>query len=651
LREGRVSPDALAGIAHGTTIATNAILEHRGAKTGLITTEGFRDVLELRRLRMPRLYDMGWVKPDPLVPREWRKGVPERCDARGNVLLNLDEEAVKGTVRDLLSLGVESIAVSLLHSYQFPWHERRVGEIAQSVARSMGVPLDISLSVDVLPQRMEYERTSTTVINAYVQPVVRRYLGSLSKRLTASAVTAPVMVMQSNGGLTSVDAAVRKPAGIIESGPAAGVVGAADWARLVRLDDMIVFDMGGTTAKASMVERGSPTIAAEYEVGSEVSLTSRLLRGGGYLLRMPAIDVAEVGAGGGSIVWVDSGGALRVGPQSAGAEPGPVSYCRGGSAPTLTDANAVLGYVCSLAGGEVVLDHEAASRALSDEVARPLGLSIEEAAYGARRVAVSTMVQLLRAISVERGRDPRKCSLFAFGGNGPLHAAELADAMGIRSVVIPPLPGVFSAVGLCLAPISQHFLRSHTLDLTAASGHPLMMAWNSLAEEASSAMEKESIGPNEYTLTHCVALKYSGQDDSLMIDDVDPIVTAEHVDSLVERFRAEHRRAYGYDAGSGGIEVVTVGVIATSRRLMLPELLASATRHAQRRRVVSRGERRAYVGGDHKRWQLLELHTEPTDFAEPQSGPRILELYDATVLVPEEWTVRLDDNGYIWLNR
>ena len=651
LRDGGISPHSVGGIAHGTTIATNAILEHRGAQTGLITTDGFRDILELRRLRMPRLYDLAWVKPAPLVPREWRKGVPERCDAAGRVVLPLDEEAVKQVVRELVRGGVQSLAVCLLHSYRAPAHERRVGEIAEAVARDMKAQLDVSLSVDVLPQRMEYERTSTTVINAYVQPVVRRYLASLTERLAASGVDASVSVMQSNGGLTSVESAAGRPVSIIESGPAAGVVGAAYAARSIGLDDMIVFDMGGTTAKASLVEQASPTIAAEYEVGSDVSLTSRVLRGGGYLLRMPVIDIAEVGAGGGSIVWVDSGGALRVRPESAGATPGPVSYGRGGDAPTLTDANVVLGNISTLAGGQVRLDHDAASRALYDRVAMPLGMSVEDAAHGARRVAASTMVQLLRAITVERGRDPRLCSLFAFGGNGPVHAAELAEAMGIGTIVIPAFPGVFSAVGLCLAPVLKHFRRSHSVELSTASLSPLAQTWSLLEKEASAAMGKEGLDSTEYGLTRSLGMKYVGQEDSLNIDRVDPVETLDELNSLVERFRAEHRRTYGYDAGAEDIEVVTLGVTGTSHRFLLPDVLARRFGHSGPRSGGPGSERRVYVGGTDKGWQVMEIHADPTDFVKPKRGPRLLELYDATVLVPDEWTIRLDDDGYLWLSR
>src|SRR5215469_11031978 len=359
-------------LLHGTTVASNAILEHKGAKTGLITTRGFRDVLEIRNLRMPRLYDMSWTKPPPLVERRLRVEVDERVNAQGGVDKPLDEASVERAVEFLLAEGVEAIAVCLLHSYLNPAHEERVKQIVSRIAPAT----TLCTSAEVLPVINEYERTSTTVINAYVRPIVERYLNRLIGEIKRSGIDAPLLLMQSNGGLTTARAAAVTPMHIIESGPAAGVVGVQALCRLVGIDKAISFDMGGTTAKASLIENGEVTRATEYQVGAGIVLGSRLLSGAGYTLKVPAIDLAEVGAGGGSILWIDSGGALQIGPQSAGAVPGPVCYGQGGTEPTVTDANIVLGRLDPgrLLGVDrpVTLDH--VRGVILDKVGRRLGL-------------------------------------------------------------------------------------------------------------------------------------------------------------------------------------------------------------------------------------------------------------------------------------
>src|SRR5258707_4202646 len=367
-------------LLHGTTVASNAILEHKGAKTGLITTKGFRDVLEIRNLRMPRLYDMSWTKPPPLVERRLRVEVDERVNAQGGIDRPLDEASVERAVRFLLDEGGEAIAVCLLHSYVNPSHEQRVKEIVTRLAPQV----TLCISAEALPVINEYERSSTSVINAYVRPIVERYLNRLSGEAKRIGIVAPLLLMQSNGRPTTAKAAAGTPMHIIESGPAAGVVGVQALTRRIGIDKAISFDMGGTTAKASLIENGELTRATEYQVGASIVLGSRLLSGAGYTLKVPAIDLAEVGAGGGSILWIDSGGALQIGPRSAGAVPVPVCYGQGGTEPTVTDANVVLGYInpSHLVGGALTLDAEKARAAIADKIALPLGMSVEEAAYG-----------------------------------------------------------------------------------------------------------------------------------------------------------------------------------------------------------------------------------------------------------------------------
>jgi N-methylhydantoinase A len=458
LDELRLQPDRLSEIVHGTIVATNAILEAKGARTGLLTTRGFRDVLEIRRIRSPELYNLQYVKPPPLVPRRHRLEVDERIDHLGHVVRELDVAQAEQALRQLAEAGIESLAICFLNAYANADHEQRVGELARRVCTAW----DISLSSDVLPEIREYERTSTTVINAYLKPVVRRYLQGVRDELDGVRMQAPLLIMQSNGGIMSVPAAQQRPVHIIESGPAAGVIASAFLSGRLGVPNVLTFDMGGTTAKASIIENGQLSQTPEYEVGGGISLTSRLIKGGGYALRVPVIDIAEVGAGGGSIVWLDPGGALQVGPHSAGAVPGPVCYAAGGTEPTVTDANVALGYLNPehLVGGDLPLDADAACRALHEGVAQPLGLGLDEVAYGIHLVANSNMMRAVRAVSSQRGRDPRGYALFAFGGNGPVHAVELAGSLGITRVLVPVAPGLFSAFGLLFADVEHHYVRT-----------------------------------------------------------------------------------------------------------------------------------------------------------------------------------------------
>jgi N-methylhydantoinase A len=375
-RESRIGGDAIEEIRHGTTVGSNAILEHKGARTGLITTQGFRDVLEIRTLRMPRLYDIGWTKPPPLVERYLRQTVAERVNASGVIEKPLERRDAERAVDALLAHDVEAIAVCLLHSYANPAHELLIKEVIEKKAPR----LPCSVSCEVLPEIKEYERTSTTVINAYVTPIVSRYLRALRKGLDEAGVRARVLLMQSNGGLTTDAAAAALPMHIIESGPAGGVVGAQALARAKRLPKIITFDMGGTTAKAAMVEDGEVARAHEYSVGAGIMIGSRLLTGAGYLLKVPAIDLAEVGAGGGSLVWLDAAGSLQVGPESAGASPGPVCYDAGGETPTVTDANVILGYInpAHLVGGALKLNAVKAQRVFAEKIASPLGMTVRK---------------------------------------------------------------------------------------------------------------------------------------------------------------------------------------------------------------------------------------------------------------------------------
>jgi N-methylhydantoinase A len=628
--------EQLAEVVHGTTVAANAILERAGARTGLITTRGFRDILEIRRLRVPRLYDLTWEKPPPLVERALRVEVDERVSAWGEVRRPLDRASLAAAVERLLAEGVEAVAVCLLNSYANPVHERAIADYLRRVAPA----LDLSISAEVLPEIKEYDRTSTTVVNAYVKPVVRRYLQRLAERLGAAGVAAPLLVMQSNGGVMGAAAAVARPVAIIESGPAAGVAGAQALAARLGVPDLITVDIGGTTAKAAMIEGGQISRASEYEVGGGIIAGARLLRGAGYLVRTPAIDLAEVGAGGGSVLWLDRAGSLQIGPRSAGALPGPVCYDLGGAEPTTTDANVVLGYINpeQLAGGAVRLKAEKARQAVQDQIARPLGLSLAEAAHGAHLLAAASMIRAIRAVSSERGRDPRDYVLCAFGGNGPLFAATMARALEMRQVVIPPMPGLFSAFGLLTTALEHHLSRSVLRPLADTAPAALTAAYAALAEEALAQLAAEGYPPEQVSLERTADLRYQGQSFELNVPVPPGALTAADLTAVGEAFGREHARAYGHRAGAEEpVELVNLRLVARarSRRPSLPDRLGLGPAAA------GAATRAVYFGRD-RGWLTTPVVTRAQVPATPQPGPLIVEEYDATTVVPPDATIRRD---------
>jgi len=631
---------AIEEVRHGTTVASNAILERKGALVGLITTQGFRDVLEIRTLRMPRLYDVGWTKPEPLVERYLRQVVDERVDHRGTIERPLDPVDAERAVDALLTEEVEAVAVCLINSFANPAHELMIKNIVARKAPG----LTLSISCEVLPEIKEYERTSTTVINAYVMPVVADYLRAMRGNLDAAGISAPLLLMQSNGGLTTATAAMARPIHIIESGPAAGVVGAQALARAKQLKNIITFDMGGTTAKAAIVEQGELTRAHEYAVGAGIVIGSRLLTGAGYTLKVPAIDLAEVGAGGGSHVWIDAGGALQVGPQSAGAEPGPVCYDKGGDVPTLTDANVLLGFInpTALVGGALKLNAEKAQLLFAEKVAKPLGMTIERAAYGAFEIATSNMIRAIKAVSTERGRDPRDFALFAFGGNGPLFAAAMASALGIGRVVVPPSAGLFSSFGLLYADLEHHYSRTLRRLLRGANLAEIGAAWDTLAREAQAELAAEGfIGPRA-RVKRSAALHYKGQTYELVVPVPDGPIDDGTVAALETAFGEEHERTYGHRAGPDEpVELISIQVVGLGLRDRgMPERIRS-----DRAEPPPPPPRPAWLGAAYG-WVKTPV-LRRSDLGSGRTGPLIVEEYDATCLVPPSARAGLDEAGNI----
>jgi N-methylhydantoinase A len=644
LRTASVDPASVVEIVHGTTVASNTILQKKGARVGLLTTRGFRDVLEIGRVRTPDLFDLTWEKPEPLVERHHRLEVDERIGADGAVVRPLDREELLAAADRLVAEGVEVIAISFINSYVNAAHER----LAESLLGARFPALDITASHRVLPEIKEYERTSTTVVNAYLLPVMRRYLASLAAGLRSIGVEAPLLVVASNGGVVGAQGAGERPVFAVGSGPAAGVAGAARLGRVADTPNLIAFDMGGTTAKASLVEDGRVSLTTEYEFREGISTSSRFVKAGGYMLKAPAIDIAEVGAGAGSIAWIDDGGLLRVGPESAGAHPGPACYGQGGVRPTVTDANVALGFLnpAYLAGGELRIDAERARAAIRAHVADPLGLSVDEAAHGIREVANANMARAIRSVTIERGRDPRDFTLVAFGGSGPVHAAAVARALDIRRVLVPVSPGVFTAVGMLASDVEHHFVRAAGGVLEGATLERANARLGEMTVEALATLAREGYARDQVHLEAQADLRYVGQASELVIPipggRLDPV----RLPSLREAFAREYAATYGY-ASDEALELVNVRVIATGLRPSRLDFrtvrIAAGPPPAAARRRVSFDRRASPVVTP-----VLAREAAP---ATEVAGPLIVESYDSTVVVPPGATVRRDalDNLLITL--
>lgn len=634
--EGIPGGGQASSFVHGTTIASNAVIEGDTAKTGLLTTRGFRDELEMRGQRRPNIYDVKWDRLPPLIPRQLRLEVDGRILGDGTEETPVDEVVAREAILRLLDEGVEAIAVAFLNSYLNPGHEEEVGRLIAEVAPSVTV----CLSSEVQPEIREYERTSTTVINASLVPVVTQYLDRLERDL--AAFSPRVSIMQSNGGVMSSVLARSRPALMIESGPAAGVLAAARLAQESDWSRVLSFDMGGTTAKACLIENGVPMEKAGGEVGAGATTSARLFGGGGHVLRVPWLDIVEVGAGGGSLAWVDEGGALRVGPQSAGATPGPVCYGRGGTQPTVTDANVVLGYMnpASIAGDSLSLDRDAALAALEQEIANPLGLDVLDAAFGIGQVANATMMRALRAVSTERGRDPRQFILVPFGGAGPMHAASLAETLGITEIRIPVYPGLFSALGLLMAEYRQDYVTSVARPVNDVSAGETRAMLDAMEHAARVEMLAQGVEEGRLQFVGHADLRYGYQVSELSIPL--PDLDERFSERLVADFRQAHLQAFGYERDDL-VELVNLRMRASAE--------ASSTQFADL--AVFPGEarttRQVYFGRDHGLVETPVLGRGALH--ELMQGPVIVEEPDTTVVVPPGWSVGRDFANVLRLTR
>jgi N-methylhydantoinase A/oxoprolinase/acetone carboxylase beta subunit len=630
--------DALQGLAyhiHGTTLVINAVIERKGAKTGLITSQGARDVLEIGREKRYDGYDLKISFPEPLVARPERLEVKERFYADGSLREPLDEASVRAAVKTLIERGVESIAVSLLHSYRNPTHERRVGEIIAEMAPDMPV----SLSSDVLPEIKEYERTSTTVINAYAKPAAGKYLDRLNRRMLDAGAPGELLLMLSSGGTTTSETARRFPVQIIESGPAAGALGAAHYARLAGLDHVLAFDMGGTTAKMCLVNEGTVAKTTEFECAH----VHRFKTGSGFPVRIPVVDLMEIGAGGGSIAKVTAVGTVQVGPESSGAQPGPACYGQGGEAPTVSDSDLVLGYLDAghFLGGGMALDIDAARKAIEKGLANTLGLSVEDAAWGVHGIVNENMASAAKVYVTERGEDPARYTMVAFGGAGPVHAVDFARRLGVKRVLVPPYAGVASALGMIVAPISFDTVRSQPMRLAQADAKSLAATFDEMAAECRARMPAD-IDPKGITDTLSLDMRYVGQGyhENVQILRSD-LEAADYPRAIVDAFNAAYTKLYGRVYDDLELEIVNLRLSASA-----PARIGAFGRaDAKDAKAESIGKRSAYCPVVRKFVDHAVYRRDQLGPGFEAQGPAIIEENESTTVVNSHCRITLDEHG------
>jgi N-methylhydantoinase A len=637
---GTLSAADVALVAHASTIATNALLGQLALelpRVAFITTEGFRDVLEIGRQNRSAIYDLNVRRAVPLARREDRLVVRERREHDGSVSIALDEASVERAIDAIEQRAIGTVAIGLLHAHVDNAHE--VAIAARLAQRLPGVR--VTCAAELVREFREYERFSTAVVNAALLPIVGAYLDRLVSGIRAAGVQAPVFVMRSDGGMASADVAARQPASLIESGPAGGVIAAAHLGRTLGLDRILSFDMGGTTAKAGTIVDGVPEIAHEFEAAGATH-SGRAQKGSGYPVRFPFVDLAEVSAGGGTIAWLDAAGTLRTGPMSAGADPGPACY-GAGSQPTVTDANVVLGRLdpAALLGGTFPIDAAAARRAIAT-FAGAVGGDVEVAAAGIVALVDAEMAKVVRIVSVERGYDPRDFTLVAFGGGGPLHACAVASEIGVRDIVVPALPGVFSAYGLLAADIRSAFTRSIVAVADAAAWPGVERVLGELHAAADASLAAQDVGPAARRFTRELDLRYAGQSFELTVRDPQSPAHA------VARFHQLHERRYGYCAPEDAVHVVTARVIAEGAAAR-PAAAALAPQAATKAPVGHALLERRDV------WSGSSFATTPVYLrewlvaGEMLTGPAVIQQYDATTYVAPGWTARVDGAANLML--
>ena len=636
LQRHEIAPSRVQQLIHGTTLVTNALIERRGVPTALLTTKGFRDAVEIGHEHRYDLYDLFLELPKPLVRRRWRLEVDERVLADGTVERPVDPEEIRRLIAEMRAGGIEAVAVTLLHSYRFPDHERQIGEILAREAPEMTV----SLSSDVVPEIREYERTSTTICNVYVRPVVDRYLARLEASLRELGVNCEMLVMLSSGGICTVETARQYPIRLVESGPAAGALAAAHLGQSIGVENLFSFDMGGTTAKACLIDGGEPLTSSDFEV----SRVYRFKKGSGFPVSVPVIEMIEIGAGGGSIASIDQLGLLKIGPRSAGAVPGPACYGQGGTEPTVTDADLVLGNLDPnfFLGGTMALDRAAAERAIEERVAKPLGLSITEAAWGIHQLVNENMASAARVHAIERGKDPRKYPIFAFGGAGPVHAFRVAKILHAPGLIVPAGAGVASTIGFLVAPLAFDFVRSSIARLDRLDWSDVNRLCAEMEYEGRDLLSRASVGADEMRIVRTVELRYVGQGHEVRVPVPDGELSDASLPVILESFESLYRHLYHRTAPGNPIESVSWRLVVSGPTPSVPLSRLGNSDGGTRSdpiksyRDVFQPEAGAYVRTPV--YDRYRLHPGDT-----VAGPAIVEERESTVVLGPSSVARVDD--------
>ncbi|NDA60743.1 MAG: hydantoinase/oxoprolinase family protein [Chitinophagia bacterium] len=617
-------------LIHGTTLVTNAIIERKGAPTALLTTAGFEDVLEIGREMRYDIYDIFIKMPEPLVGRTFRKGVAERIDHQGKIITHFQEKKVIEIVQSWVKKGIQSVAVSLLHAYANPIHEQKIG----SILTKHFPHLSFSLSSEVMPEIREYERTSATVMNAYVQPLTGKYLHQLTATLKEKGFTGKLHIMNSAGRLTTIAGAIQTPVQLLESGPAGGTMAGIFFGKLVKKKDLLAFDMGGTTAKASMIRNGKPEITNHFEAARE----KRFKKGSGLPVRIPVIDMIEIGAGGGSIAHINPLGLLTVGPESAASQPGPACYNRGGQFPTVTDADLVLGFLDPdyFLGGTMRLNKLKAEEAIQKYIARPLHISVEAAAWGIHRLVNENMANAARVHIIEKGLDPRHFSMLGFGGAGPVHAFQVARQLNAKQLIIPAGAGVLSALGFLVSPVATENITSYIKTLNQIDWSHLNKLLNGMAVQGKKFLQNAGIANSKITISIIADMRYAGQGHEISVPIPKGKLSAASIPAITREFLSEYRLRYGRDIQGIPIEAVTWRVLVSGPSTQMIPKQSVVGKHT----AAYKGKRNIFWGN-----QWIQTPVYDRYLLQPNKvikGPCIIEEFESTTVIGLRSTVKSD---------
>ncbi len=632
IEKSNVDPEAVRDLIHGTTVVINALTERKGAKTGLITTKGFRDTLEIGRGNRPDLFNFNFKKPVPFVPRYLRLEVEERTDYQGNELVLLNEDDVRRCVEIFKKEGVEAIAIVYLHSYVNESHEIQT----ENLIAKLWPEIAVTASYSVSKEWREYERTNTAVLNSYVKPSAGKYIDKLFEQLEKKNIRCPKYIMQSNGGTTTFEKAKEVPINMVESGPVAGIYGAAMLGKMLGEEKIIAFDIGGTTAKCALVDGGEVKTTTEYKI-------EKTGRFPGYPIRVPVVDIVEIGNGGGSIAWIDNTNSLRVGPESAGALPGPVAYQKGGTKPTTTDANLVVGRL-SRKNFDMEVDMDKVRFAIQDTIGTPYGLNAEEAAMGIIRVANSNMLNALKLVSVRKGYDPRDFSLVAFGGGGPMHAAALAKELNIKKIIIPIAASVFSAWGMLMTDLRADDIQTFRVNLNNADYDSINSKWREMEEKAFRDNAEKGIGKENVYFIYYMDMRYEGQDHTVKVKVPAEDMSAENKGLFIEAFHKEHEQNYSFRLEDSGVEIVNMHLASFGRVEKTPIKEMEAQPYTLEESIL---EVRPVIFEEEGRLDTIVYSREKLSPGMTISGPAVIEEVSASTVVYPGMTALIDKYGDI----